>query len=106
MAITGKNSLDTACVPAEPIADPRYQAYTLVVALVPPGAPEDEAQYAQLRGAATNSAALFKSFSVCEAGVDKLYARLATDLGVDSDGYVLSDKSKEIQVYGECVRAY
>ncbi len=95
------------CVTAPKVSGHTLQGYQAVFTiLAPPGAAPDEASYADLRKRGSQTATVFKKFDACYDTAIATYSKIAKDLGIDEDGNLLSDKTKSISLWVNCVRIY
>ena len=95
------------CVPASKVSGHPLKGYQMTFALSAPDTPSDDiAAYADLRGSASQTVTVFKTFDACFAAMDATYSKTMKGLGADEDGELLSDKTKAIGLTANCVRAY
>ena len=78
----------------------------MVFGLTAPGADADHNTYVDLRENGSQSARVFKTFNECYDAMNAAYPKTEKDLGVDEDGTLLSDKTKNIDLTWTCVRFY
>jgi len=94
-----------ACPPQKPTG--RFvKGYKMSFALNAPGADADDYIYTDLRDNGAKTVRVFKTFNECYSAMDSVYPKTKTDLGVDNDGNLLSDKTMSINISANCVRVY
>lgn len=104
--INGRAFFVSDCVPAPRPSGYAVKGYEAVIALVAPGATNDNALYAELRKKGFNTATVFRTFKACYNAMVTAYPKALKDLGIDKDGNLVGDKTENIDLTADCVRAY
>jgi hypothetical protein len=96
----------STCLPAPKMDRRLAKGYEMMFTIVAPGALEDDALYAKLTDRRSKSATVFTTFKSCNEAIDPARAMALKEFGADKDGKLLSDKTKSIGLWANCVRVY
>lgn len=94
------------CLPAPKPIKQILKGYKVVFSLTAPNGYTDDNSYAEIKDLDKQTATIFKTFDACYDAIDAPHKRALADLGTDTDGYLLSDKSKAIGLIATCSRVY